>query len=100
MKKLLFSFLILIGITSCTVTPGYYSSSYDYDYNPRPVVTVVTPTPFVPNPYLYRPTRFWYGGFYRPSYITPRPRTIVINNYSNYNNNHNHHSGPRGGRRK
>ena len=102
MKKLFNFIFILFLISSCTVTPGHYST--DYSYSTSPQVTVVTPTPIY-NPYFYNPY------FFRPRIWTspnprcgtwsynPRPRTttVIVNTNTGY---HHNHSGPRGGRRK
>jgi hypothetical protein len=83
----------LIILSSCVVRTGYYST-----------LTPINTTPiFTPNPYLYRPTWFWY-----------QPRTYSLGNvYTNQYNHHHHnhysprpktnlplHNGPIGGRRK
>ena len=105
MKNLIVILTFLLTITSCTIRPGFYSSSYDYDYDTKPVVVVQQPV--VVNPYIYRPNVYWWNNWHNPyrstyystprSYYTPRPRTtVVINNY----NPPPRTSGPRGGRRK
>ena len=94
MKKLINLLAILLLVSSCTITPGYYSSTY--------TPTVFTPSPIITNPYIYRPYPYYYQPRSYSWYNPPRPRTtIIINNPTpSYYGNHHNHSGPRGGRRK
>lgn len=105
MKNLVLIPTLLLSVTSCTLRPAFYTSTYDYDYNTRPIVVV--PQPAVVNPYTYRPNVYWWNTWYNPyrstyystprTYSNPRPRTnVVINNY----NPPPRTSGPRGGRRR
>jgi hypothetical protein len=86
MKYVLILFLLII-FTSCTITPGYYSSNYSLI---SPVVPIISP-PIYPSPYYFQP---WYRPRNYSWSYTPRPRNSILITTPSY------HSGPRGGRRK